>query len=542
MGTGRDPSGGTVLKRHVLSLLWGVVFVLGMGGVSAEAGVSSLRLRQTQVDLPRIQVFADLLDGEGRAVVPQSADLFSVRLGERDLVVRSLDQRVEQGTAMVFLVDTSRSLKEQGFAALRKTLSLWIREMGPRDSAALVSFGDEVKVVCDFTDQKEKLLYQLQQLKPKDLNTRLYQGILKGVELGRRRDPGLPSRRVVILFSDGIDDMPGGVTFREMLQAMGRDRIPVYALGSSASPRTQSGEEGLKKLGEIARASGGDLLLSRQKTLEPLAQELRRSLKSTFVLHLEGKDLVADGSVRRLQVDYRDGGVHLSEGMNLQVLAPAAPSVTAIPSPTPLPVWKRFPSWAYGAAGAGVLLLLVGVCLRRRRVSRGKEAKVESRNEIPPSSPVTVALEGSSTGEPLPTGLSSADVPGGGGTTVRRGSGAPASGREEPQQVEIALEYGEGKGGRRSLRATFQGQLVLGRQPGPTGLAIPGDGSISTRHCDLLVQSGRLFLKDLGSTNGTLVNGVPIQGLYPIDDGDRLLLGKTELRLVILRGVEKKNG
>ena len=57
----------------------------------------------------------------------------------------------------------------------------------------------------------------------------------------------------------------------------------------------------------------------------------------------------------------------------------------------------------------------------------------------------------------------------------------------------------------------------------------------------MLVQSGRLFLKDLGSTNGTLVNGVPIQGLYPVDDGDRILLGKTELRLAILGGMEKRN-
>ena len=137
-------------------------------------------------------------------------------------------------------------------------------------------------------------------------------------------------------------------------------------------------------------------------------------------------------------------------------------------------------------------------------------------------------------------GLSTPNL-GGEAATVRRGSEKVPSGAEGSKMVEISLEYGEGKGGRRSLQASFREQLVLGRLAGPGNLAIPGDGTISSRHCEMLVQSGRLFLKDLGSTNGTLVNGVPIQGLYPVDDGDRILLGKTELRLAILGGMEKRN-
>jgi len=31
-----------------------------------------------------------------------------------------------------------------------------------------------------------------------------------------------------------------------------------------------------------------------------------------------------------------------------------------------------------------------------------------------------------------------------------------------------------------------------------------------------------------------MVNGVPIQGNYPLEDGDRLTLGKTEMRIRIL--------
>ena len=39
------------------------------------------------------------------------------------------------------------------------------------------------------------------------------------------------------------------------------------------------------------------------------------------------------------------------------------------------------------------------------------------------------------------------------------------------------------------------------------------------------------IIRDLNSTNGTLVNGVPIHNDYPLRNGDLLLLGRTELRI-----------
>nr|MBZ4194851.1 FHA domain-containing protein [Candidatus Contendobacter sp.] len=84
----------------------------------------------------------------------------------------------------------------------------------------------------------------------------------------------------------------------------------------------------------------------------------------------------------------------------------------------------------------------------------------------------------------------------------------------------------------RDYTLTLRDRAVLGRGPHGCDLIIEGDPEISTLHCLLIRQNGQLVLRDLNSTNGTLVNGVPIHGEYRLSDRDTVLLGNTELRLL----------
>jgi pSer/pThr/pTyr-binding forkhead associated (FHA) protein len=52
------------------------------------------------------------------------------------------------------------------------------------------------------------------------------------------------------------------------------------------------------------------------------------------------------------------------------------------------------------------------------------------------------------------------------------------------------------------------------------------DIHVSRRHCEIIAIDGALAVYDLGSTNGTFVNGVRI-GFSPLDAGDVLILGET---------------
>ena len=57
------------------------------------------------------------------------------------------------------------------------------------------------------------------------------------------------------------------------------------------------------------------------------------------------------------------------------------------------------------------------------------------------------------------------------------------------------------------------------------------DGELSRRHCRLEFRSGELWVSDLASANGTLVNGREIQE-SPLHDGDILSIGSSTLRVI----------
>jgi hypothetical protein len=56
------------------------------------------------------------------------------------------------------------------------------------------------------------------------------------------------------------------------------------------------------------------------------------------------------------------------------------------------------------------------------------------------------------------------------------------------------------------------------------------DPEVSRRHARVEYVSPRYYVSDLGSTNGTYVNGRTVNGRHPLADGDILDLGQTRLR------------
>ena len=73
------------------------------------------------------------------------------------------------------------------------------------------------------------------------------------------------------------------------------------------------------------------------------------------------------------------------------------------------------------------------------------------------------------------------------------------------------------------------GGLILGR-----GAGLPV-AAISRRHAALTIREHRLTVEDLGSANGTWVNGIPIKTVTTLSDGDELALGNlVRCRVAVL--------
>lgn len=67
-------------------------------------------------------------------------------------------------------------------------------------------------------------------------------------------------------------------------------------------------------------------------------------------------------------------------------------------------------------------------------------------------------------------------------------------------------------------------QIIIGRDPS-NGIVI-NDAEISRRHTKLTFQGGKYVVEDMGSTNGTFVNGQRIGGPHVLKPGEVVSLGE----------------
>lgn len=85
------------------------------------------------------------------------------------------------------------------------------------------------------------------------------------------------------------------------------------------------------------------------------------------------------------------------------------------------------------------------------------------------------------------------------------------------------------------MHRLVEGEVVMGRSPEVFQLR---DGQISWRHAAVAQQEGRYVVRDLGSTNGTLLNGVQVTQARDLQDGDQIRLGATVIKFTLVDETE----
>ena len=553
----------------VLQVLLGVVACLGIWASWAGAAeVAEFRLSQARVHPPKVQAFLEVLDANGNLVPIQPRQLTGA-LGETGLALESLQpfQGQNTGVAYILLVDISKSLTTWEFNGMRQVLLDWVAMMSPQDRATLITFGRQVQQVVDFTSDKAALQAALRRLGPIDNYTQLHLGLIKALEAGHRTDPGLPVRRAILVLSDGREDFAGGVTKKEVLDRLAVDPIPIYAIGFTHPPRQAVKEEALKKLGEFARTSGGTYFRAKGGDFSQIYEKIRQRIENVHLAELKCEQCLWNGAVRHLQLELTAGPRGLRSGLDIRLAAfkpgegpkaasapppgpaleltatpevipaPPPPQTSAVPQdeggkvqPPPSKSWWPPPSlviskwtipwWLY----SGVILTLLLLSLMVFLLIHSSRSKTmgESRpfDQSQPHTTKDIPMHDKTYSGPDPS------------TTVALGTAA-AKPKSSSPGIKGRLIFIRSEAGKSPLEFTLTNSLTLGRAKPPCDLAFPEDLEISREHCRFLLEDGAVKIMDLGSKNGTLVNGVPINGKYPLKQDDIIRIGRTELRLLL---------
>jgi hypothetical protein len=531
----RMAAGLASLWLLIMGLAGGVLAqpAAGPGATATTVPPASLRLAQVVPRLPGIYYYAVAQDEAGGPMQIRPSDI-SALVGSERLPVAFNPQLDADPVAIVFLVDISASLGPAQVGMIKKSLHDWIASLGGKDRAALVTLGENVKTVVDFTPNtpnKATLSDEVAKLVFRDQRTLLYQGMVRAIDLSKRLDESLPLRRAIIVLTDGMDDQQGGAGRQDVLDKLAIDPTPIYGIGASRekSPRV---DEALKEFGAIVRASGGEFRRVEVNTLDQGYRYLQGIIAATRRMTARCDGCIPDGSTIVTRLYMTQGTTSLSSGsvtvraVNEKGEVVVPPPSPPPPQPVPQPVfqpppkpwysvwWTRLTTWIAALAWQWLVLAAIALAV----VVAGLVAFF-----LPKPTP---ALETTRIyPEPGPTRPN----PDPNGVIVVQDAITPGT-QLEAQRLRITpLGHNDVPAQER----VFTEELTVGRSQ-DNQISIYNDTQVSTKHCTLAPKNGLILVSDEGSRNGTRVNGVPIEQFMHAEADSVLGVGRTELRMQLL--------
>jgi ABC-2 type transport system ATP-binding protein len=116
-------------------------------------------------------------------------------------------------------------------------------------------------------------------------------------------------------------------------------------------------------------------------------------------------------------------------------------------------------------------------------------------------------------------------------TPAQSESGRPARRVTRTKQIPTVPMLVFVGGQRAGSEVPVGGQVVVGRDAGAADVALDEDPEVSRRHATFSRTGAGLTVQDLGSTNGTFVNGERVTRATALNAGDRVQLGGTVIEV-----------
>ena len=458
-----------VMKWRVL--LAGALALLSL---LVRAQTPEFVIRQVSVHLPYITAYVDVPAENGPAHLRDS-DLSGVSIQGQNLKLEAVS--VTPGFAYTLLLDVSGSMRIR--QDVLGAIGNWIDRLHPDDHSEMFAFGETYREVGTPTSDKATLKSELGKLRSGEQTTNLYYAVVRGIANAERTDNALPEGRMIVLLTDGKNEGSyGGVDETRVHDEIRKSRVPIFAIGHTRLGPAEV-DIYLGKLKSFADESGGvyecagtvrSALCPPHASLEQSFEQFSARMDRMFLLQLKCDRCRAS--------DNHDLQIILKNGLTARFPV-ALTLLQEAPLPKPIAIWL----YVAGAILLIIVLLLVWLVFKRKPEAP-ISPEVPEPVEVPPQEP----------------GL--------------------------PAQVTIVSGPEPGRVYQFSLGA----KAVIGRDAG-CDVMLTGDKEVSGRHCELTRNSNRIEIADLGSMNGTLLNGAPVVARQRVEDGDLVRVGRTEFRV-----------
>ena len=210
-------------------------------------------------------------------------------------------RELNEGVDYYILLDISASIPDSQFANIKDGIINFISSKGEKDKCVLLTFGDESNVVLNGSENPQDAAAVVQGLQNKDMETVLFQTLVKTADMIDQAAQTEEKRRVIITITDGEDCVTGQATSNEAVSELNHKGIPMYAIAVDVGK-----EEYINSFGELARNTGGTLSIFNSGTCLDLMNQIRNTVQDSYVAFFHSDTNVASNTREDLTVKFLD--------------------------------------------------------------------------------------------------------------------------------------------------------------------------------------------------------------------------------------------
>lgn len=458
-----------------------------------------------------------------------TASEYSLTLGGDALDMLSVETG-ESSVSYLYLIDVSGSIKAASSGKIEDTFNNLIAYLDEEDNAALMFVGNDTSVT-KFTSDKDELVKEYNDYQRAAEDTNLYYAIDQALKV-LDTNADCHERTCLVVLSDGEDDKLDGITADEVKETIKKVHIPVCVINIFGDKPSEESMEKAKITGSFARMSpGGVNITYGENDMDSVAA-------AGIVASVAENYYVAIASL----ASYKQGNTNtelkvtmtLSDGTTvsdtIQVDGADLPMAESEPEEKPEAVSEAEQPEEENTedteteentmlpiifAAVVVILVIVVICLQKRNKKTKKqlgekEIEIEKQKQ---------AAENAAK-EPEKVIIREVQVM------------VPEKEIKKQYAMDITMtKVGDPED--EALKLHIDNELTIGRLRNKADVSFSQDTRLSALHCRFICDEQGLFLEDMGSTNGTYLNGVPLKERRHISDGDLILLGSYEWRIGI---------
>lgn len=294
------------LLKYGMILLTAFMLSVGMDLIAFAAEMPNISLHSINVEDNYI---AGYFETTAEDFLPEIS-YSKAEIGGKDAkiveIVRSEDKKVPKTIDVI--IDISGSMDEERMNAACSTVKEFIDHMQEEDAMRITRMGND-RYFIDYTSDKEELSAFLEETSVTKEDTNFYKVLKEEVdELSVRKD--IPSRRMIVVFSDGAEDQATGITAEEAMNAVKQSKIPVYAVALLKENPTEKQIEAAKIMGSFARESfAGKYIVPvlDQITTEEIYPLILNKINSQFIVVVDPWETLVGLESLQLKLKLSDG-------------------------------------------------------------------------------------------------------------------------------------------------------------------------------------------------------------------------------------------